>query len=368
MRRTLPKDAAYKAAYLASIGRSQKEIAGRLGVSAATANRLLERAVESGVLKPLNPVLKLPPNELRKIKNDLFGRDDLLQKLSALSNGTLQHLEVLESGAGRPSAVAVAAAQYVLDDIVRAAKFIAVTWGATNRELVRCIEHAAHGREMNLKHTVHFVQVCGDPQLAISDPTLRCSTLVAKLNTAINGTETSPYTFSISASIPGRFTAEQVTIIRDFTHEVGGYSKIFVRTPQGLPQLAVKIDCLLTSCGNGRSGQDRWLSECAAIAGLPDRRLEELNGGNIGGYWLAKEGLSKADSRTLEDVNSRWIGIGVDDIKAIAQRGGVILLAAEPYKADTIYRLVRRQLVSHLFISSALERALLPLFPSVVRQ
>jgi DNA-binding Lrp family transcriptional regulator len=360
MRRQLPQGALEKAAYLASIGRKQHEIADQLGISAATVNRLVRTAERKGILKVLAPELTIEPNRRRQIERDLQGRDALFQKLKVVSRNTLKQLDVLESTRLESPLVTVAsaAANYVLEDVLQTAQFVAITWGASTREIVSAIERAAAKRRLPSDLRIQFVQVCGDPQGAIANPSLRCSTLVAKLNSAINNSDSSPYTFSMSASIPGRFTPKQVITIRDYIQEVGGYSKVFTSPKSGRQRLRLEIDVLVTSCGNGRSGEDRWLSECAKVAGIDEGRLERLTIGNIGGYWLPKQDLAPGELKILNKINSRWNGIVVEDIELIARNRGVVLLAAESYKAETVFRLVEHQLVSRLFISDVLEQAL----------
>lgn len=360
MRRQLPPDIFEKVAYLASLGRSHQDIVLQLGVSGATVTRMIDKALADGILRRLAPELKLDRKRKLEIARQLYGQDELLQKLSAISQRTMKHLEVLQVSSHETplQTVSAAVAAYLLENTFRVAKFVALTWGASTRQIVHSIERAARMRKISSDRRVQFVQVCGDPQGAIENPSLRCSTLVAKLNAAINNSDSSPYTFSVSASIPGRFEGAQVKTIRDFIQEVGAYSKIFESKENGKQRLRFNVDVLLTSCGNGRATQDRWLTECAAVAGMDPNKLEQLTIGNIGGYWLPKEGLSPKDQSALERINQRWNGIVIEDIELIARNGGVVLLAVEAFKAETVFQLVERRLVSHLFISEPLATAM----------
>jgi len=74
--------------------------------------------------------------------------------------------------------------------------------------------------------------------------------------------------------------------------------------------------------------------------------------------WLPKAGLSSEDAAKLAAVNARWNGVGLDDITEIARRGGVVLLVPEPDKAEVVLALLKRRLVSRLFVSAPLAAAL----------
>ena len=368
-RKIPPKDAVEKAAYLASLGKMQKEIALILDVTPVTSHRLIMQAKEEGILKELTPELCLDEQRRREIEQTLFGRDVLYKKLANSSNQTLKGLEIFETidTVSPLLSLASAASSLIVDDILSGVKFVAVTWGNTIREIVRSIENVTRKRTWppSSVNQLEFVQVCGDPQGAISEPSLRCSTLVSNLNTAFKDSPNSPYTFSISASIPRRFSSSEVKIIRDFIQEVGGYSNVFSLDQNSTPRLNVKIDRLLTSCSSGQRGDDRWLSECAKVAGIAEEKLEALTIGNIGGYWLPRQDLTKMDHSLLEDINARWNGIVLDDIKKIAQDGGVILVAAEEYKASIVLHLIQNGLVSRLLISTQLEARITELLQDI---
>jgi len=346
----MPEDTApelaEKAALLASRGEEQQAIARRLGVSPATVSRLIEKAVSKGYLRRSFPELLLTNERKRLVTRELEGRDDLFSRLGVLSDGTLKGLSVEPDEASVHSA----GARFLLEEVLSFARVIGVTWGRNIENFVDWVENINLKRPAVNRQNIDFVQVCGDPPGAIANPAQRSSTLVAKLNRTINGSDSAPYTFSMSASIPAKFDQATVPTIRDFIQEVGGYSKIFETTQR----LKIHVDVLLTSCGSGQIGLDRWLSECAAVAGVPEVELAALTSGNIGGYWLERTGLTRLELKKLARVNASWNGIVKEDIADIASRGSVILLAAEGGKADIILELVRRHLVTHLFLSAIL--------------
>ena len=357
MPRQLPPDILHLVAYLASQEPPipQKEIATQLMISPATVHRLIKEAHDNGILKA-TPTLQLPPERIAEISLRLTSHGELLKDLSSLSRQVVTFLQVVKPAPGQTlrEAVAAVAARRIIMDMLPRSSTVAITWGAILRELVRQIEVLRIGHQPLASRSVDFVQVCGDPSGAIADPTLRSSTLVSKLSAAINHSDTSPYTFSVPAAIPARFKGSELNVIRDFIYENGGYAKIFQRDST----LLVSVDHLITSCGNGRAGQDRWLSECAGSAGIHDSELEELTVGNVGGFWLARPNLIKAQRERLDAVNARWTGIRLGDIRSIAIRGGVVLLAIEEHQAEIVLRLVEERLVSRLFLSNRLAERL----------
>jgi DNA-binding transcriptional regulator LsrR (DeoR family) len=356
-RRELPEGAIEKAAYLASIGEPPKDIASMLRISTATAYRLVQQAKEKCLLQEIAPVLLLDDPQIRKIEHELFGRDRLLNELSTISEGVLTEIMVFNSrNNNRFPEIPAAVATYTLDRVLRATKHVGVTWGANICGLVNAIELMLSKRKPSRQytHNIAFVQVCGELQ-QLKSPSVRSSILVSKLNYLLSESDTQ-YTFAMSASIPKRLN-EQLGVVREFIKEVGDYAKIFA-IENGQQRLHLHLDILLTSCGNGKSKQDRWISESAKEAGISDSELEELTVGNIAGYWLPRDDLDLVKSAQLDEINSRWIGVTLTDIADIARRGGVVLVATEDHKAQIILHLVRKKLISRLIISEELERSI----------
>src|SRR5579883_3350513 len=145
MPRRLPPDILEKVAYLASVGRSHKDIGLQLGVSGATVSRTIEKALADGILRRFAPELKLDRKRKLEIARQLYGQDELFQKLSAVSRKTIKHLEVVHVLADEKplDTVSAAVAAYLLEDKFRFATFVALTWGASTRQIVRSIEQAA---------------------------------------------------------------------------------------------------------------------------------------------------------------------------------------------------------------------------------
>ncbi len=352
-RKQLPARTLEKVSLLASKGKRQTDIAKKLAISEPTVHRLLGLACKSKLLEFQPPQLNMSKGEQARLENEIYGRDALFAYLQNRSDGVLKHLAVFDTHAGGVSELATAGAGYIVERVFSHAKVVALTWGHTIRELVAAIrDHVSGRRAGNLyEHRLKFVQACGDPQAAVGNPSLRSSNLVATLSEVINGEAHSTYTFSMSASIPHFFKDEEVATIREFIRCIGGYSEIF----DDRQRLAIAVDTLITSCGIGRLNHDRWLTECAEVAGIPEQKLESLTVGNIGGYWLPRKGLNKTQEELLKKINESWNGIVLEDIKLIARRRpGVILVAEQEHKAEIVVNLVKEKLVSVLLISDVL--------------
>lgn len=364
-----PSRAVEKAAYMASEGRKQTDIATRLNVTPVTVTRLIKEAEKRGILVIRKPELRLDAQTKQDVERELYGSHDLENRLRKLSGDVFVKLAVSHDGPSESAleGVAAIAARYLVNDVLRSGNYdnVGVTWGGSNREIVKQIEQQLDSVGLpDPRKAPNLIQVSGDPEGAVAEPTRRSSTLVSKLHSLLKQTANNRFTFSVSSSIPRGLKPEQEKAIRAFIRRSGGYASIFDSTAVGKPaRLKLKLDALVTSCGNGKPGQDRWLEECAKSEEMAQKDLEALTVGNIGGCWLPKATLNRSERKELEGINSRWIGIGIRDIRAIAKRGGVVLVAAESHKAETIIHLVKAQLVSTLFVSSELATALTERLP-----
>jgi DNA-binding transcriptional regulator LsrR (DeoR family) len=124
------------------------------------------------------------------------------------------------------------------------------------------------------------------------------------------------------------------------------YRMIFER-PGGLIE---NVAMILTGIGDvttsKRTGEpdDPWYRE---TADAEDADVLGLTVGNIGGVWIARNGLTKAETDEVEQVNERWLGAQHDDFRRCSLNGGeagrpgVVALAVEPEKAaivlETLY-------------------------------
>lgn len=85
--------------------------------------------------------------------------------------------------------------------------------------------------------------------------------------------------------------------------------------------------------------------------------LEKISCGNIAGLWLPKSQSTEDDQRLLDEINLRWLGISLDDLKQVAYRAtveseipGVVLRCANPGKREIVKAAL--PLVNHLVITT----------------
>jgi DNA-binding transcriptional regulator LsrR (DeoR family) len=151
-------------------------------------------------------------------------------------------------------------------------------------------------------------------------------------------------------------------IAREMASYSRNYRRIFVR-PGALIE---KVAMILTGIGDVRTSErpgeqaDPWYWE---TADAEDPDVLGLAVGNIGGVWIARDGLDEPDDAgKVEQVNKRWLGAQHDDFRRCSLSGGdsgrpgVVVLAVEPEKAAIVLEAL--YLVNVLIISRQLADAL----------
>jgi hypothetical protein len=139
------------------------------------------------------------------------------------------------------------------------------------------------------------------------------------------------------------------------------YRMIFER-PGGLIE---DVAMILTGIGDvttsKRTGEpdDPWYRE---TADAEDPDVLGLTVGNIGGVWIARNGLTEDETRKVEQVNKRWLGAQHHDFRRCSLscslnsgelgRPGVVALAVEPEKASIVLETL--YLVNVLIVSRKL--------------
>jgi DNA-binding transcriptional regulator LsrR (DeoR family) len=154
---------------------------------------------------------------------------------------------------------------------------------------------------------------------------------------------------------------DQNGIAREMASYSRNYRRIF-RRPDGLIE---NVAMILTGIGDvttsKRTGEqaDPWYRETAE-AEDPDVLGHAV--GNIGGVWIARDGLDESDTGKVEQVNKRWLGAQHEDFRRCSLSGGesgrpgVVVLAVEPEKATIVLEAL--YLVNVLIISKQLADAL----------
>jgi DNA-binding transcriptional regulator LsrR (DeoR family) len=146
-------------------------------------------------------------------------------------------------------------------------------------------------------------------------------------------------------------------IAREMASYSKNYRRIFAR-PGGLIE---NVAMILTGIGDATTSKrigeqaDPWYWE---TADAEDPDVLGLAVGNIGGVWIARDGLGESDTRKVEQVNKRWLGAQHDDFRRCSLSGGesgrpgVVALAVEPAKATIVLEAL--YLVNVLIISRQL--------------
>lgn len=351
-RKKLPEELDKKIAYLRSTGMRRADIANLLSVSPATVQRKIKEATKGDprLLVEQNPELMLTPDEAATIHHSIYDHDRLIEALKKESE-TLKDVDIF-----RTQNFSDAAAGYLIESILPISSTIAVAWGGTIADIVDAIARQFPKSSVGKKgREIKFIQACGEPDKAVTTRRISSSRHVALLNKAINGGKENPYSFPMPAVMPAAIPLEGLEYVKMFIRKSGGYSEIF----DDNQRLRVDATALITSCGTGRRDSDSWIPDCAASNDIEAKQLEELTRGNISGYWLPAPDIDGKRQEKLEEINDRWIGIKVDDIKRIAEREpGVVLTTTGEEKAAIVLHLVRSGMVSCLLIDDRLAAGL----------
>jgi DNA-binding transcriptional regulator LsrR (DeoR family) len=141
------------------------------------------------------------------------------------------------------------------------------------------------------------------------------------------------------------------------------YRRIFEPSDSGEPPLISEVPMILTGVGNvdtsrrsiGVSPDPMYLETVEA----EEPNILDLAVGNIGGVWIAKNEISDEDKELVAKVNKRWLGAQYSDFRGCAlnadlqeRRPGVVVVAAEPDKADIVLETLH--LINVLIVSRQL--------------
>lgn len=361
------------AASLRSEGKKQIEIAQSLKISQSEVSRLLKAAKKNKWLKQVNPRFVCPSEALRqRMQMKFFSADRLLRELKLLQPPGTDHLRKISVIHGARGQFSRDAARAV-EELVRRARVMGVTWGRTIRELVAGLrEHFV--RPKSIKQPIQLVPLCGEPLKDRQDPLkYSSSTLAAELDELINGNKPSmsPSLAGVPAFIPACFNKTELKTIRRFICQVAGYGSVFGEdeglddNPRRQRPWVTQLDTILTSVGIVAFEQRGiFLKERVDLKEIGERQLVEAVVGDIGGIIIPRRGLSGDLASQLDDLNERWTGIKEKHLRACAQKAvanqhpGVIVLAVGEAKAEMVCRCVELGLVNELIMDRALARRL----------
>ncbi|HEY3879338.1 MAG TPA: hypothetical protein VGM12_12140 [Trebonia sp.] len=134
---------------------------------------------------------------------------------------------------------------------------------------------------------------------------------------------------------------DETGIAREMARYSRNYRRIFNRSGGLIENVAMILTGIGDVTTSKRTGEqaDPWYRE---TADAEDPDVLGLAVGNIGGVWIARNGLTGPDAKKVEQVNERWLGAQHDDFRRCSLNGGeagrpgVVALAVEPEKAAIV--------------------------------
>lgn len=364
-------------ALMTSLGNKQSQIAARLKVSPGQVAKLVNEARWRGYLKVKAPEFvqgNITPDELRQAKDLLdIEHDGLRKALGAAAEAagvTSFSLTVVSwdrnkerdnsQAFGRAAAPRVKA-------LLASAKTCGVSWGPTLRSLALAL--AASGRAAT---KTQFLPVVGDP-VGGEITGESSSSLAQQLAETLGGKRAQKVQSlsSVPPLLPLDISPEARRVMLDYISWFGAYATIFkggeAKRKGGKPKRPAieQLDAILTSV----SHDGRPLGRAAPQYLKPFKHLSEelpkLAVGDISGVLLPKEGAPDP-KHILEKLKQAWMGITESHFKSCVQRAngqskgspGVIVVAYNAKRAETVRRVVQHGMVNHLIVDTTLANAL----------
>jgi DNA-binding transcriptional regulator LsrR (DeoR family) len=214
---------------------------------------------------------------------------------------------------------------------------ICVAWGRTLDVTVRTIPPRTKPPEREKI----FMPIAGDP--------------VNFAPSGISPSDAASFLATAWRSVPLSLRGVQARIPREIHEDddkeialkLAGYSTNYRRIFGQPERLIDRAAMILTGIGDvrtstqaGATGQaDPWYQETEHAE---DAEVLGLAVGNIGGVWIARDGIGEEATRKVERVNQRWLGAKHADFMRCSlradtgQRPGVVVLAVEPEKAEIV--------------------------------
>jgi hypothetical protein len=161
----------------------------------------------------------------------------------------------------------------------------------------------------------------------------------------------------VPARIPKRIAEKDPAgILMEFVEFSDTYCKIFGPINDGTLPKADTSQMIVTGLGDlGTSHDDPWFAETKDAEGADALKSTV---GNVGGLWLPTAEASPQQISEIEQLNSRWLGLGTKAFMRCATYGdpGVVVLALEETKAEIVLQSIA--LVNVLIVSFPLAKKL----------
>ena len=364
---------AQQAAYLRGQHNLSQEEIGKIlgGISQPHVSRLLARAEKMGWLITETRFVdtNIPDDTLQQFRHLLEPRDLALalSEFGRRESLLVPQVRVFDSG-GRANSTEVLAirrrrfgrsAAGRLEELLRGAELMGVAWGSTVAGIIEGL--GTLGSLPRHDRKVRFIPVCAE-LIGLGEPAYSSSRLVSRLDLLVNDIEGEQLSLAgVPAYIPRRYSKKNAAIIRQFVTDSASHKMIF----SGPGALVNRLDGLLTSIGSMERPVGGSMPELLAAGGIDGEQLRSLIVGDIGGTLVAKQSLSTADERLVEELNLMWTGISIDHIKNIAsqaarssEKPGSIVVAVGSDRASVAFEIIQRELVNELIIDMDLSRSL----------
>ena len=358
----------------------QGQIATRVGLTQAQVSRLLKEAREQKIIRE---VFRFPaglsPEDRLEVVNSFFPQHGQLEEALSVRS---RHLSRERTGGGSPFkqlyVVAAPGVENEKDANVRANAFrtfgmsaagivasyieqvdmCCVAWGRT---IAATVEYMPGGSASGGQK--QFIPIAGEP--TNHEPNgVAPSDAARRLSLAWPGS-TSLSLRGVQARIPKSVHDQDGgRIAHELIRYSASYRLIFGPPDSNEAPLISEVPMILTGLGNVDTSQrnivgdgpDPWYLETVEAE---EPNILDLAVGNIGGVWIPKNEISAEDKERVAKVNERWLGAQYDHFRACAlnadsqhRRPGVVVVAAEPDKADIVLEALN--LINVLIVSRQL--------------
>jgi DNA-binding transcriptional regulator LsrR (DeoR family) len=370
------------AAYLASEGRLQTEIASDLKLSQPAVSRLLSQARKKYLREEVHFLREHVDDETMQRVLQRTSRLDLSRILNRLAKRFDQPrgpvVRVFPSGSrhvtpedweNRLKAFGRASGPYLKDLLLRAA-VCGISWGQTLGHVVASLQNLPMPPP-RAEDPIQIIPLCGEP-LGNAPTSLSSTSLAENLERFLNGRVVSNLSLSmVPAFIPCGFTKCQLEGVWKLIGLVKAHERIFgprQTTQGGAPALVEKADMILTSVGPAERPLGYGSGELFRTGGLELEQLRELLLGDISGICIAKPTITPKQKEMISSLNLRWTGINRRHLESCARRStatdpfsgapGVCVVAIGRNKAQFVCDAVKMGLINHLIIDDDLEEGL----------
>ncbi|RBW58812.1 hypothetical protein DS906_08445 [Ruegeria sp. A3M17] len=270
-------------------------------------------------------------------------------------------LGVFESGPGNTEAALAQrrtrfgrTASGRLTELIEKSDVIGVAWGRTIKSLAEGI--AASRQPIDKSRKTEFAAVCAE-LVSLAQHGYSASRLAGTFDELFNEKqEESPQLTGFPAYIPRHYDETMRRSIWQYISDTPGFHRVF----SGPDALIDKMDMLISSVGSSSTPVLGSFEELVQAGGLRADDLRQLVVGDLGGILIPRTGISQIKMDLIDELNGLWTGIKTEHVKAIADRAfddpnqsGVVVVAIQKERGDTVFELISRGLVNELLIDHA---------------